>query len=136
MLVSILTKAIQEENAQIKNLESRIAELENKLSTSLQKNNSSGINVVDNIKDVALYQNTPNPFNGRTTISYSLPANIKNASIAIFDLTGKMVLNFDNIINGKSQVVIDGNKLSSGIYLYSLILNGVEIETKRMIVNK
>ncbi len=136
MLVSILTKAIQEENAKIKNLESRIAELESKLAISLQKSVSSSTSVVENIKGIDLYQNIPNPFGSSTTISYSLPANIKNASIAIFDLTGKMVLKFDNIINGKSQVVIDGNKLSSGIYLYSLILNGVEIETKRMIVNK
>jgi hypothetical protein len=134
MLVSILTKAIQEENTQIKNLESRIAELENKLSTTLQKSVSA--NTIENIKDFTLSQNTPNPFSGSTTISYSLPANTKNASIALFDLTGKMLFKFDNIINGKSQVVIDGNKLSSGIYLYSLLVDGAEMITKRMIVNK
>jgi Chaperone of endosialidase/Secretion system C-terminal sorting domain len=136
MLVSILTKAIQEENTQIKNLESRIAELESKLSTTLQKSASPNINGIESIKDVILNQNTPNPFGGSTTISYSLPANIKNASIAVFDLTGKMLLKFDNIINGKSQVVIDGNKLSSGIYLYSLLIDGAEITTKRMVISK
>jgi hypothetical protein len=34
------------------------------------------------------------------------------------------------------RVTIGGNELSAGMYLYSLVVNGNEIDTKRMILSK
>ena len=81
-----------------------------------------------------LAQNVPNPFTSSTTIKYSIPEN-KTAMIAVFDLNGKMLLQFPNL-RGASQVTINGSSLQAGMYLYTLVVNGEEIITKKMILTK
>jgi hypothetical protein len=55
--------------------------------------------------------------------------------IAVLDLNGKMLLQFNNL-KGASQVTINGNTLQAGMYLYSLVVNGQETITKKMILTK
>ena len=82
-----------------------------------------------------LYQNTPNPFTERTEIRFTLPDDARNAYIYIFDMTGKMLRQI--LVDSSMQsVTINGYELSAGIYLYSLVINGKEIDTKRMILSK
>jgi len=74
----------------------------------------------------------PNPFNPSTTIHYELPIN-SNVNIMIFDLRGQLVyrqLNqsqyagyYDLQWMGDDQ---SGNKVSSGVYLVRIEVNGVE----------
>lgn len=82
-----------------------------------------------------LYQNTPNPFKEQTTIRFSLDEDAQSASICIFDMTGKMLKTLP-ISSGDSSVSIAGWELGEGMFLYSLIVNGKEIDTKRMIITK
>lgn len=82
-----------------------------------------------------LYQNTPNPFKEQTVIRFSLADNAQNASICIFDMTGKMLKKLP-ISSGESSVSINGWELGEGMFLYTLIVNGHEIDTKRMIITK
>ena len=82
-----------------------------------------------------LYQNTPNPFTERTEIHFSLAENAQNAYIYIFDMTGKMLKQIP-VDSSMQSVTINGYELSAGIYLYSLVVNGQEIDTKRMILSK
>ena len=82
-----------------------------------------------------LYQNTPNPFTAQTEIRFSLPDNATNAYIYIFDMQGKMQKQIP--VNPSMQsVTINGYELQAGIYLYSLVVGGQEIDTKRMILSK
>ena len=82
-----------------------------------------------------LYQNTPNPFTAQTEIRFSLPDDAPQAYIYIFDMTGKMQKQIP--VNPSMQsVTINGYELSAGIYLYSLVVGGQEIDTKRMILSK
>lgn len=37
---------------------------------------------------------------------------------------------------GKQTVAINGNSLAAGMYLYSLVIDGKEVDTKRMILTK
>ena len=55
--------------------------------------------------------------------------------IAVLDLNGKMLLQFPNL-RGASQVTINGSSLQAGMYLYTLVVNGEEIITKKMILTK
>ena len=81
-----------------------------------------------------LEQNIPNPFTGATSIQYSLPENSPQASIMIFDLSGKLV-NFYKLKERKGQLRVNRSDLGeSGMYLYSLFASGKEIMTKRMLV--
>lgn len=82
-----------------------------------------------------LYQNTPNPFKEQTTIRFSLADGVKDASICIFDLSGKMLRKLP-VSQGMSSVSINGWELGEGFFLYSLVVGGCEIDTKRMIITK
>ena len=82
-----------------------------------------------------LYQNTPNPFTAQTEIRFSLPDDAPQAYIYIFDMTGKMQKQIP-VDASKTSVTINGYELSAGIYLYSLVVSGQEIDTKRMILSK
>jgi Tol biopolymer transport system component len=73
-----------------------------------------------------LHQNFPNPFQSRTTIRYSIPAQGK-ASLKIYDITGRQIRTLMNgiiksgiysaIWNGKDE---RGKKVASGIYFIEL----------------
>lgn len=82
-----------------------------------------------------LYQNTPNPFDANTLIKYSVPSYTKDAYIFIFDMRGSMLRQI-RLDTGSDRVVIHANELQPGMYLYSLVVNGSEIDTKRMILSK
>lgn len=82
-----------------------------------------------------LYQNTPNPFKEQTTIRFSLTDNTKNAAICIFDMTGKMLKKLP-ISSRESSISINGWELGEGMFLYTLMVNGQEIDTKKMIITK
>ncbi|MCX7798264.1 MAG: choice-of-anchor A family protein [Melioribacter sp.] len=83
-----------------------------------------------------LYQNYPNPFNPITTIKFAVPQSGKY-SLRVYDILGQEVATlFDGEMNpGTQKVTFNGNNLSSGVYIYRLIGNNVNI-TKKMILMK
>lgn len=86
-------------------------------------------------KNNVLYQNTPNPFKEQTIIRFSLADDVRDASICIFDMTGKTLKKIP-ISSGMDSISIGGSELSEGMFLYSLIVNGQVIDTKRMVITK
>ena len=85
-----------------------------------------------------LAQNYPNPFNPTTTIAFALPkAGLVN--LKVYDILGREVMRLVNnqqFEAGWNKVYLDGSRLSSGIYFYSLSVNGNQIDTKRMVLVK
>lgn len=152
-LISILYRGIQEQQEQINLLNEKLGITKNSFaakngepapgnafSTATELTNAADKKIVTragtfSVTDFSMAQNVPNPFSVATTISYRLPAGVKNASIAVFDMTGKMLLQY-NGLNGSSQVTIQGNSLTAGLYYYSLMADGQEVMTKRMILTK
>ena len=133
-MVPLLLRSVQELKARVQELEGKddsdgnsIARRESRLSNSVDSR-ISPVNAV-------LYQNSPNPFTAQTEIRFSLPDNAPQAYIYIFDMTGKMQKQIPVDPNQQS-VTINGYELSAGIYLYSLVVGGQEIDTKRMILSK
>lgn len=125
-LVPVLIRAIQELKTELDDVKgangARIAS-----STTVVNSAAADGNV--------LYQNTPNPFKEQTTIRFSLADDTQSASICIFDMTGKMLKNLP-VSTGDSSVSLNGWELGEGMFLYTLIVNGKEIDTKRMIITK
>jgi len=86
-------------------------------------------------------QNTPNPFNSETVISFNLPR--RNAvAIAIYNTLGQKVktLVFGEYDSGRHQVKWDGKdnygiEVSSGVYFYKIIV-GDSSSTKKMLLLK
>ena len=94
--------------------------------------NTLGIDVVT----PKLYQNAPNPFNSVTTIKYALPEDVDNAMLYVYNLQGTQKLAIEITERGENSVNITASKLPAGMYIYTLIADGKEIDTKRMILTK
>ena len=106
------------------------------LSTALVGTRSATSNdIMAETPRAVLYQNTPNPFTAQTEIRFELPANSKNAFIYLFNMQGSLVKQIA-ISSMQQSVIINGSELTAGMYLYSLIVDGKEIDTKRMILTK
>ena len=127
-LVPILIRSIQTLKQELDEVKGAGAE-----SISLSRNTTAVTDAaaVGNI----LYQNTPNPFKEQATIRFHLADNATNAAICIFDMTGKMLKKLP-ISSGDTSVSINGWELGEGMFLYTLIVNGREVDTKRMIITK
>ncbi len=84
----------------------------------------------------ALSQNHPNPFNPQTQIRFALPE-ARLVSLVVYDVTGReMARLVEGIVKaGYHEVVFDGARLPSGVYLYRLQA-GAFVETKRMALIK
>ncbi|MCC7158966.1 MAG: Omp28-related outer membrane protein [Ignavibacteria bacterium] len=83
-----------------------------------------------------LAQNYPNPFNPTTNVHFSVPRS-GNVSLKIFNTLGQVVAVYlDGFVNaGNYNAEIDGTKLASGIYFYTLSSEDFN-ETKKMVLIK
>lgn len=82
-----------------------------------------------------LYQNAPNPFTGETVIRYDLPETVSQAAIYIYDMQGKQIKSLE-ASPSEGSVTLQGSDLPAGMYIYALIADGREIDSKRMILTK
>ncbi|MBC8315017.1 MAG: T9SS type A sorting domain-containing protein [Bacteroidales bacterium] len=81
-----------------------------------------------------LYQNIPNPFSTSTTIRYKLDVNAATSEIYIFNIQGELLKTYPLSNQERNEIVIRGEELKAGMYLYSLVVDGKEVDTKRMIL--
>ncbi len=133
--IPMLLKGIQELKLENDALKTRLEKLENNATSTLVLNNKTNLPSEIENKAFTLSQNIPNPFTEKTTITYTIPTDTKKAILGIFDLNGKMLLQY-NLLQGKNTLTISGNTLSAGMYLYSLIADGQEVVSKRMVLTK
>jgi hypothetical protein len=84
-----------------------------------------------------LGQNYPNPFNPSTMIRFQIKR-LADLKLVVYDVTGKEIIKLADkeYKAGSYEVSFDGSKYSSGIYFYSLIVDGKLIDTKKMILIK
>lgn len=87
--------------------------------------------------DFQLYQNFPNPFNPKTIFNYEIGKN-SIVTIKIYDVSGKYVTTVVNEVKsaGRYEVEFNASGLPSGLYFYSLLINGRIVSTKRMVLTK
>ncbi|SRR5579862_159673 len=84
----------------------------------------------------ALRQNAPNPFSTNTIIGYYIPSKAISAQITVTDMNGNLLKTMSVANRGQGQTTIYGGKLSAGVYLYSLMVDGVRVDTKKMVLTK
>lgn len=95
-------------------------------------NNQTNVELND-AQSVILLQNIPNPFAEQTTISYSLPDNTVKAQMLFYNAQGKLIQSTELSQKGKGTLNVFASDLSSGIYTYTLVVDGKIIETKKMV---
>ncbi len=89
-----------------------------------------------------LYQNYPNPFNPGTRIKFDITRDarreMQDVRLIVYDALGKEVerLLDKQLTSGSYEVDFNGSDLPSGIYFYSLSLNGIEADRRKMVLLK
>lgn len=88
-------------------------------------------------KGFELLQNYPNPFNPNTEIAFELQGSA-DVRLVVFDILGREI---STLVNEKRSAGLhttsfNASGLSSGIYFYSLQIDGSIIDTKKMILLK
>lgn len=93
-----------------------------------------GMKDLDFQNGIKLGQNFPNPLNNSTTIRYEIAENV-NVALAVYDITGKRVMNLEQGKQpiGVHSINIDANHLHAGVYFYTLTAGQNRI-TKKMTV--
>ncbi len=88
----------------------------------------------NSIADFELYQNRPNPFDGETMISFTLPSAGK-ADISLYTIDGKVVKSLTGeFLKGYNEITIDRTQLPVSGVLYYQLHTEFGTKTKRMIV--
>lgn len=86
------------------------------------------------VNDFTLEQNTPNPCDGSTTITYSLRT-AAHVQLTLLDPHGRTVAQLTDAAQppGRNTVDVTTARLAPGLYAYALTLDGQRM-TKRMMV--
>lgn len=77
---------------------------------------------------VVFSQNAPNPFYDYTLVKYDLKGN--RGQIILTDISGRQIRNYD--LNASEGQIAIGQELNSGLYFYSLVVDGRVVTTKRL----
>jgi len=84
--------------------------------------------------EIQLFQNTPNPFFKSTEIKYNIPNSFENATLFIYNLQGFQIKSYTIEQSGNGSMRLDASALKVGMYIYSLVVDNIIIDTKRMIL--
>lgn len=126
-LIPVLIEGFKEQQRTIESLQNQIAELKS------QDRGTFGIGE-QGFSSSVLYQNVPNPTNSITNIDCYLDSHVSKAVIAVYDLNGLQLKEYPVYHQGKNTITIEANEFKPGIYMYSLLVEGKLIDTKRMVI--
>jgi hypothetical protein len=139
-----LVKAVQELSTQVDELGAQNEQLQTQINKLQEKDalrseaSGESITGLQNAASSGAYlqQNAPNPLSQSTQIKYYLPATVKTANLCIYDLQGAQLKQITIQERGEGTQILSGSELKAGMYLYTLIADGQESDTKRMILTK
>ena len=133
-----LIKAVQELSKKVDSLE-----VTNVKGATRNLNNGSNNDTIENKQNIILSlpdaptlgEPQPNPNSGSTQIAYYLPQNTSDAKIIFTDMLGK-VMDEKPLQAGYGLLNINTQNLPSGIYTYTLVIDGKVFDTKKMMRSK
>lgn len=132
-MVPLLVKGMNEMSAKIETLEQQ---LEVEKQAKRVKSETTGIEETPNDIDmVRMDQNKPNPFSESTVIGLNIPEKTQKANIFIYDLSGKQIQNVPVAERGETNITVYASDLGAGMYIYTLVVDGKVVVTRRMIVS-
>jgi len=131
-LIPLMMEEIKQQNATITSLQQQINNCCAKVNKSNQKTSDPNNENVNN--SASLYQNTPNPFSQQTQIKCFIPDNAMISNIYIYDMQGTQLKKIQINSKGDETITIQGAEFKAGMYMFTLIIDGKVIDTKKMIL--
>jgi len=125
-----LVKAVQELSGIVKEKDSVIDIMRNEI-RELQMKAGIGSSVDSR---AVLGQNYPNPVRQSTVIEYTLPEKAGYPLISISDAGGKVIQRIQLGTNSKGNITLNTSTLPSGVYNYSLVVDGKVKQTRKLTV--
>ncbi|MEL6132757.1 MAG: tail fiber domain-containing protein [Bacteroidota bacterium] len=122
---------IAKQQLAIDQLMNRLKEVESTL--GIQSDVPANQNPQGPFGEVKLNQNRPNPADGNTIIEYTLPTEIAQAQLVIFDITGAEVNRYE-VQTGFGSVEIQAGELAAGTYLYTIEVEGRSVARRKMVI--
>ncbi|EFR33910.1 hypothetical protein HMPREF9294_0656 [Porphyromonas asaccharolytica PR426713P-I] len=134
-LIPILIVALQRQQQEIETLKEHIGRSTESKYQPLRT--ATDISTPNDIASYTpkLWEAVPNPFSDQTSIAYYIPSEVTDAYIALLNLQGEMLESYPCTEKGyKANVLISSDGLANGLYLYALIVDGVEVATHKLVV--
>jgi trimeric autotransporter adhesin len=119
-------QAIREENGQLKQELAQIRKLLSRLPGNREEGNGSV---------ARLWQNAPNPYERTTVIRYFVPPSSGSAAIVLFNSNGQQVSSY-SLGTGEGEVTLSSEELAAGTYIYKLIVDGISVDSKKLVLVK
>lgn len=132
-LIPVLTEAIKEQQLQIEAMQEQLETIQPNMNQP-QKNLQNNFAMPEEC--AVLYANTPNPFNRETKIAFYIPTTIQKATLHIFNLQGKQIRQFEIAERNNASILISGHEFEAGMYIYTLVVDGQEAGSHRMILTE
>lgn len=132
-IIPYLVEAIKEQQGEIEELKTQVsANPDLKKSADIQTSS----NPWDESSQPTLSQNIPNPFNENTIIKYSIPIIESYAMVNVYDLQGGQVKSYNISQTGDGEIMIPASELNPGLFIYNLVVDGIEVASKRMVLTE
>jgi len=140
-LIPVLIAGMQEQQAmiedqkeKIKRIEQELHQIKDRLNQPSDNSTFEGQEEHSVLTGVRLDQNRPNPFSQNTRIRYFLPEGTTSASLLITNLEGRQLKRIDIDQRGEGTLTLQASALPAGMYLYTLLVDGEILETRRMVL--
>ena len=133
-IIPVIVEAMKEQQVTIENLTTKIETQETEIA-ALKKSNTEKSATIEG-EAAILKQNIPNPFTTNTRIEMYLPASVSRATLYVYNMQGEQIKQIAVNERESTVVTIEGHSLKAGMYLYTLIADGKEVDTKKMILTK
>lgn len=131
-MVPLLVQSIRELSAEVTELRQQLG-LEKTVNMTV-KQTANIEEAQTEINMVKMEQNKPNPFSSSAVIGLNIPEETQNASIYFYDLTGKQIKSIPVSERGRTNITIYASDLTTGMFIYALIVDGKVAMSRRMIV--
>lgn len=131
---SILKKEIEEQKKGQEAVKNEMVELRTMLASVMAEQEQGSLKLIRSNHTAKLFQNAPNPFDKSTVIKYNLPGDAKKAVLTISSANGIKLKEFDLKNKDGQMIEISAGELAAGSYIYSLIIDGVVIDSKTMVL--
>ena len=89
----------------------------------------------EKVKQNGVSEPIPNPSSGQVKITFTLPDNVKQGQIDIYNMNGQKLKSF-KVDKTFGYITVDDSEFPAGMYYYNLIADGEVSTTRKMLVIK